>query len=184
MNDDDFDALFDQFEQNIFRLETLQRYAVDEEAEDFRAFREGRPRPVYSVRTSSYLARLAAGTAAGKSWQRVHIVTHPLSDYLHYELTGYLASQAAGEEIWITDRAADPALTPLTGDFLLLDDGTPHARAVLMQYDTAGHWLGARAASTPQVLATCRAQRDLAMRHAMPLNAYLAGTRTPEIGAT
>ena len=92
MNFDEFDAWFDRFERSTFRLETLQRYAVSEEDERLRAFREGAPRPERSVRTSPWLRRIAVTTVAGKRWQRVHIVEHPLSEYLCYEIEGYVES--------------------------------------------------------------------------------------------
>jgi hypothetical protein len=37
-------------------------------------------------------------TVAGKRWPRVRIVEHPLSEYLCYEIEGYVES-ATGEEI-------------------------------------------------------------------------------------
>jgi len=92
LNFDEFDAWFDRFERSTFRLETLQRYAVSEEDERLRAFREGTPRPERSVRTSPWLRRIAVTTVAGKRWQRVHIVEHPFSEYLCYEIEGYVES--------------------------------------------------------------------------------------------
>jgi hypothetical protein len=77
------------------------------------------PRPERSVRTSPWLRRIAVTTVAGKRWQRVHIVEHLLSEYLCYEIEGYVES-ATGEEISIADRAAHPDLARLGPDFWLL----------------------------------------------------------------
>ncbi len=41
----EFDALFTGFEHTAYRLETLQTYDVSYEAEPYRAFMAGHPRP-------------------------------------------------------------------------------------------------------------------------------------------
>ncbi len=174
MNFDEFDSYFDRFTQDVFRLENLQHYAISAEDERVRAFREGTARPERSVRTEPWLARIAATTVAGKSWTRVHVVDHPLSEYLRYELVGYVESQAAGEQIGIADRAADASLSTLGEDFWLFDGESPEAYAVLMHYDEAGHFVGFDHTADPGVLDRCRLERDIAMRHSVGLNTYLA----------
>ncbi len=170
----EFDACFDQFTVTVFRLEVLQTYAVGgAEGERLRAFREGLPRPERSVRTDPWLKRIAVSTAAGKRWQRVHIVEHPLSEYIQYELVSYVESQAAGEQICLADRGADDSLAALDEDFWLFDD----AYVVFLKYDAAGRWLKAEYSEDPAVVASCRAARDAALAHSQPLNTYLAGRR-------
>lgn len=180
MNFEEFDAWFDRFEWSTFRLEMLQHYAVSEEDERLRAFREGTPRPERSVRTSPWLRRIAVTTAAGKQWQRVHIVEHPLSEYLRYQMVGYVESAAVGEEINIADRVAHPELATLGPDFWLFDADSDQAFAILMHYDQNGHVLDFEYTDDPGTLQGCRAQRDLAVAHAVGLNAYLAG-RTRQV---
>ncbi|MGH3937594.1 MAG: DUF6879 family protein, partial [Pseudonocardiaceae bacterium] len=60
MNFDEFDAVFDRFHATAFRLETLPRYADDEDAE-FTLFLAGEPLPERSSRPRSTTAR-AHGT--------------------------------------------------------------------------------------------------------------------------
>jgi hypothetical protein len=174
VNFEEFDAYFDRFATDVFRLENLQSYAVSQEDARLKAFRAGTARPERSVRTEPWLARIAVTTVAGKSWERVHVVDHPLSEYLRYELVGYVESQAAGERILIADRAVDEALTQLGEDFWLFDGDSPDAYAVLMHYDEAGHFVGFDHSTEADVLARCRRERDLVRRHAVGLNAYLA----------
>jgi hypothetical protein len=145
-------------------------------AEDARlkAFREGTARPERSVRTEPWLGRIAVTTVAGKSWERVHVVDHPLSEYLRYELVGYVESQAAGERILIADRAADASLARLGEDFWLFDADSPDAYAVLMHYDGDGHFVGFDHTADAVVLERCRTERDIVRRHAADLNTYLA----------
>ncbi|HZX06043.1 DUF6879 family protein [Kribbella sp.] len=174
MNFEDFDAYFDRFTTDVFRLENLQSYAVSEEDARLKAFRDGTARPERSVRTEPWLARIATTTVAGKSWERVHVVDHPLSEYLRYELVGYVESQAAGERILIADRTVDEALSELGEDFWLFDADSPDAYVVLMHYDEAGHFVGFDHTTDPAVLERCRKERELVRRHAIDLNSYLA----------
>ncbi|MFC9693486.1 DUF6879 family protein [Kribbella sp. NPDC056951] len=174
MNYEEFDAHFDRFTTEVFRLENLQRYSVSGEEEEFAAFRRGDPLPERSVRTSPWLARIAVTTIGGKRWERVHVVDHPLSEYLRYELVGYVENQVAGEQIGIADRAADASLSALGEDFWLFDSESPDAYAVLMHYDEAGHFVGFDHTVDPAVLDRCRQERDIARQHAVGLNTYLA----------
>ncbi|WP_427888809.1 DUF6879 family protein [Kribbella sp. GL6] len=173
MNFEEFDAYFDRFNADVFRLENLQTYTVGE-GDEVAAHLRGDPAPERSVRTSPWLARIAVTTVAGKSWQRVHVVDHPLSDYLRYELARYVESQAAGEQVWIVDRTVDEALTELGEDFWLFDADSPGAYVVLMHYDDDGHFVGFDHTTDPAVLERCRKERELVRRHAIDLNTYLA----------
>lgn len=155
-----------------FRLETLQHYAGDEDELD--EFRRGLPLREWSVRTSPYLRKLAESTLAGQQWSRIHVVDRPLSDYLRFEMASYVSSAAAGEQIMITDRSADPELGELRRDFWLLDEELPGACALLMHYDDRGVLLAATARSDGDTLAWCRRARFLAASHAIPLNDYIA----------
>ena len=157
MTPEEFDDAFDQFRVSAFRLETLQYYSVSAEDARMRAFREGTPRPERSVRTSPWLRRIALTTAAGKSWSRVHVIQEPLSEYLRYELIGYVESMAVGEEI----RLAYPPEGRALVDFWLFDAGTPEAFAVLMRYNDDGAVLGYERVDKPAELVTLEAVRDL-----------------------
>lgn len=177
MNFAEFDAWFDRFDRSTFRLETLQRYSVSQEDKRLRAFLDGTPRPERSVRNDPWLRRIALTTAAGKHWQRVHIVEYPLTEYLRYELVSYVESAATGEDIRIAERAAHPDLAGLDEDFWLFDAETDGTYAVLMHYDEEGHFLGFDHTTDPDTLDRCRAQRDLALEHAVALNIYLASLK-------
>lgn len=86
----------------------------------------------------------------------------------------YVESAATGEDIRIADRAAHPDLAKLNEDFWLFDADTDRAYALLMGYDEEGHFLGYDHTNDPDTLDRCRAQRDLALKHAVSLNIYLA----------
>jgi hypothetical protein len=167
-------ALFASFTDSAFRLETLTQYLVPQVDERFRAFREGRPLPKRSTETSPWLRQIAHTTAAGRHWQRVHIVSQPLTEYLRFELLTDLENVAAGEDVRVADRDAHPELAAFTGDFWLIDADTDHAIALLMRYDADGRFVEAERCTDPDVLARCQRQRDLTLARSIPVGDYLA----------
>lgn len=97
-----------------------------------------------------------------------------LSEYLRYELVGYVESAAAGEEIRIADRRADPRLAELSQDFWLFDAETDVPFAALINYARDGEVLGFKYLDDAATLRRFRAERDLALEHSVALNSYLA----------
>jgi hypothetical protein len=164
-----FGDLFDTFEREVFRLETLQVYTVDHEAEALAAFMAGQPAPPLPEPYLAWRRRMAEQTLAGKRWYRVHIVDRPLTDYVRWEFLAYLDSAKVGQETYIADRDTHPDLAKLTEDFWLFDDET----VVRMRYDDEGRPLvHTRAAA--EDLDEYLHRRDVAMQHAIPLDDYLA----------
>jgi hypothetical protein len=178
MTPEEFENCFDRFQASAFRLECLQAYDVDEEHEEIAAWRRGLPRPEYSVRTDPWLRRIAMTTVAGKSWQRARVVRHPLSEYLHWELLGYVESQAVGEQIGLIDQADHPELTQLP-DFWLFDAGTAEAFGVQMHYDSTGRFVSAELVTDPATLDAWTATARSVWAEAVPLNRFLATLAHP-----
>ena len=170
----DLAQCFDLFERSAFRLETLRRYSVAGEDERLRAFRLGLPRPERSVRTSPWLARIAATTAAGKSWRRIRVLSRPLSEYERYQIIGYQESIEAGDVVRIADRSAHPELASLRRDFWLFDAEAPQPFAALMSYDDQGSYLGAQVSAEREVIEACKTAQRLAERYAVSLADFLA----------
>ncbi|MBM7789952.1 DUF6879 family protein [Tenggerimyces flavus] len=167
---EEFNACFDRFERNVFRLETLAQYLVDAEVERVEAFTRGEPRPERSVRTSAWLSRIATSTAAGKSWQRIHAVDWPLTEYLCYEIAGYVESQACGEEIRLCDLTDELRAHE---DFWLFDAGTDNACALAMRYDPDGRYLGADLVNDVDRLAAYTKIRDTVWPTGRNLNEHV-----------
>lgn len=173
MTPGDFNALFDQFAATVFRLETLPAYMVGgAEQERVQAFLEGRPRPERSVRTSPWMARIAATTAAGKNWSRLRVVDNPLTDYQRYQLESYRESQSVGEQIFIVAR---DQVGDWVRDFWLFDQHLPTAHAVLMRYSPDGALERRELVDSDGIehLQLWRIQK-LALRNAVPLNTFVA----------
>lgn len=167
----DFSRLYDEFTHTAFRIETRQDYAVHGEDPSLRAFRDGTARPERSVRTSPWLARIAADTIAGKQWGRVRLVEWPLTEYTRWELVSFGESQAAGEQIWLADAAQVEYVGP---DVWLFDAGTDHPVAFETIYTEDGAVRDRRLIEDPGTLAGLARSRDQALAVAVPLNEFLA----------
>lgn len=170
----EFVGKFHQFRYSAFRLETLQSYGNSEEDADFDAFVTGRPKP-RNPGHEQWQAMVRANVHAGRTVQRVHVVTEPLSQYMKLELTwGYGANAAAGEDIRIIavrEGEAWPTDVPEDTDYWLFDSAElyhPH-------YDSAGTWLGTEIVTDPTRIVTACHWRDAALHHATPWQEYVSG---------
>lgn len=170
MDLEDLNRIVAHSQRSAFRLEALQQYLVPQEADEFAQWRAGHPLTLPTPETSPWLARIQAAVACGYRWYRVHLLDRPLSDYARYELWGYQANQAAGEEIYLADRDAHADLQQLREDFWLIDDTI----AIRMIYDDEGHFLRPERAAES---ARYQEMREIALRHAGSLNEYLARRR-------
>lgn len=173
MTPEEFDALFDSFRHTVARLETLPAYDVGgQEAVRLRAFRERLPRPLRSVSTDQWLARIAISTVtAGKRWTRVRVVDEPLTDYQRYQLASYRESQAVGENVLLVPRAAGD----VGPDFWLFDENEPDAHAVVMRYSEQGQWLGADLVTGQKEVRALAERLHAVAAGAVPLNEFLVG---------
>ncbi len=167
---------YSAFTHGAFRLEGLQQYLVDFEAERFGAFREGQPLPPRPQSSQAWFRMLREGIAAGKRWHRVHVVERPLSDYVRFEFEAYRDLTEVGVEVRIADwddleaAAVDPVA--LCGeDFWLFDVETDHPLAIRMEYDADGRYLGYQATRDPGYIAECIRRRDLAWSASVPFEA-------------
>ena len=101
--------------------------------------------------------------------QRVRLVTHPLSDYLRFELLLYPRSVEAGEDIRVANLDDHPELVVCRQDFWMFDDQA----VVVLDYDERGGFLGSR---TEEDLDHYRKQRKLVLARSMELRAYTTRT--------
>jgi hypothetical protein len=168
----EFAAKFRQFRYSVFRLETLQAYGNSGEDADFQAFIAGAPRP-RNPGHEQWQEMLRANAREGRTQQRVHVVTEPLSQYAQLELTwGYGPNTAAGEDIRIIpvrEGEAWPLDVPHC-DFWLFDNSELYDQ----HYDHTGAWLGTEVVTDPaRIVAACR-WRDAALHQSVPWTDYIA----------
>ena len=147
-------AALETFAYSAFRLETLQHYAG-------------------TGRDEQWEALVKAGRRfAGKTFQRVHVITEPLTAAMQQELTeGYGPNVAAGEDIGIivADDGTWSDDVP-RHDFWLFDGDLLYE----MDYHPDGTWAGARHVRDPQrIIDACHA-REVALYRATSWHTYIA----------
>lgn len=171
----EFSVWFREFQRSCFRLETLQRYGGSGEDASITEFLAGAtPQPHPGKREWMDLVRSAIRD--GRSMQRVHVVTEPLTDYVCFEVAwSYAYSVAAGEDVRIvplTEGVGWPLDLPLPGgDFWLFDD----TELFVMHYGTDGTWIGVEHSAEPGAVREACRWREAALRLAQPWATYIGG---------
>lgn len=154
--------LFDSFEHEAFRLETLNDYSNSGSTDAYQSFLAGEPQP--KDYNADWVQEVREITSAGKRIYRVHIISRPLTPYLRFELGwGYQTNMTGGEEFFILDTTSGTNPLNGVGDFWLFDGRD----VASMSYDQEGRFLGA------EVLPPVRASefvkhRDTALASAVP----------------
>ncbi|MDT9701459.1 DUF6879 family protein [Streptomyces sp. P17] len=160
--------LFDTFQREAFRLETLDDYSKSGNVDAYHAFLAGEPQP--DDYNAGWVEELRSHTGKGKRVYRVHILRRPLTDYLRFELGwGYQKNMSGGEEFFILDVTDRP--NPLQGvpDFWLFDSES----VAVMNYDGAGKYRGSEVLSSERT-AEFAGHRDAALTHAEPFTEWWA----------
>jgi hypothetical protein len=158
-------AYFENFEREAFRLETLPVYLVAGEREKFQRFLETGQQIISA--DNNWHRQIRRWRQAGRWIGRVHVVTRPISDYLRFEFEFYAHSVQAGEDIRILDLTdkENPGLP--SQDFWMFDE----THVVRMDYAADGTQLGRELLEevdpTPYV-----EWKRLAMEHADPFDKY------------
>lgn len=165
LSDETAAALFRDFKQSAFRLETLPTYTISRDQPSYEKFLAGEPKP--DDYNATWEASVRQHVAAGKTMQRAKVVWRPFTDYTRYLFAWAVPGNvAAGEDYRIldlTDRELDlPRL-----DFWLFDD----AAVLLLHYNPDGT-LRDRELADPSELDQYRRWRDLALAEAVPFGEY------------
>lgn len=163
MTSEEVRQLLRSFERSVFRLETLDRYNVGREGEDYQRWSRGEPPP--PVDGHPWLELVREATSVGKRWERVHMIRLPLTDYLRFEFEyGYVLSEQVGERCHILEVPEGKPLPVPAVDFWLFDDEL----VVRMDYDAEGHVLDRVAVTDAGSVSEFRRTRDLALSFATP----------------
>lgn len=157
----EFAGLFTSFHRTAWRFETQLTYAEDYEQAELRRYLSGAPLDVTYL--TDWLSVVRAATAAGRTFQRVRVVTEPLTDYLRFELAVAPHNVAAGEEIRLLPATQARGLRLPDHDFWLFDD----SRLAIMQFERSS-FVGAQLVDDAPVVQRHRVVRDTAWRHAEP----------------
>ncbi|MET9726175.1 DUF6879 family protein [Streptomyces zaomyceticus] len=133
-----FDELLADARRSAIHLEMRDGYAVPDEADDYRRWRETGERDVdpASPYWAPWVEMVRAAAARGVVMRRVRIVSEPVSDYIRYEHAGTAVNMLAGEDVrWLPRRQAAGLLIP-AGDGWLFDD----EQLLLNHFTGTGEW--------------------------------------------
>jgi hypothetical protein len=158
--DTEFSALFDTITENSWRWECQGRYEVDmwkvRRWEAGQAYQE-------TDGSRSWTAYIQGLTDRGIPFERVRMLTEPLTDYLQWMLTTTQRNIDAGEEIrWVTQSRAHELGMP-DYDFYLFDNN----RVALLRFDKAKVLSGVELVDDPDVIDRHQRWRDLVWQHSV-----------------
>ncbi|OII70637.1 MULTISPECIES: DUF6879 family protein [unclassified Streptomyces] len=160
--------LFDTFQREAFRLETLDDYSKSGNVDAYHAFLAGEPQP--DDYNADWVEKLRSHTGRGKRVYRVHVLCRPLTHYLRFELGwGYLKNMSGGEEFFILDITGRSNPLESVPDFWLFDSES----VAVMKYDGAGKYLGSEVLP-PERAAEFAGHRDEALADAEPFTQWWA----------
>jgi hypothetical protein len=171
LDDDEFNRLFRDFRYTAYRLETLQRYDVSYEQDEFARFQAGQTRGEFPG-IAAWCDTVRAAVSAGKLMHRAHIVAEPLSDYVRFECGwAYEHTVEAGEDVrLIVVSGSDwPAALPHF-DYWLFDS----SQLVAMYYDEEGLFVSGELISEPEKIVQANLWRDAAVATSIPYRQYEA----------
>ncbi len=155
---------------DLLRVQTLDRYDVASDGEDYRRYLAGEAEPTPS-RKGPWLEHLKALVDSGRAWRNIHVLRTPLSDYLRYACEwGYSYNVAAGQDVRILELPADDLFREVArlGDFWVIDGLT----VVQMHYDGGGQFLGADLIPEDEGAGLFRAVAGLLWRQAEPFTSW------------
>jgi len=119
-----FPELLAACQHSAVHLEMRDVYAVDDEAEEFEAWKNGRGRDPDNRAAwwNSFHDVVAAAVARGVTIRRARVVSEPVTEYIRYEHAITFSNVAAGEQVrWLPrDRASDLLLPG--NDLWIFDD--------------------------------------------------------------
>lgn len=158
MNVIDLMRMLRVFATSAFRLETRQSYADNGETAAFNEWREyGRVPGSADPLIVNWTGLVHAHVERAAVMRRVHVVSHPMTDYVRFELAlQQVHSVPAGERVRVVDAGLHPELARVD-DFWLLDDRV----GVRLVYDDAGELTQLWRMSTNEVK-VARGVRDAA----------------------
>lgn len=154
--------LFGSFAHTAWRWECQGTYAEPCEQVELRRFLAGEPLDVSFL--SDWLGGVRDATRSGRRFQRVRMVTDPVTDYLRFELAVAPANVEAGEDIRLISAADTAQLELPRHDFWLFDS----ERVAVLHFGPTG-LRGAEVVTDADTVARHLRWQQLAWEHSVPL---------------
>lgn len=166
-------ALYRGVKQRSLRLETRQTYGVPWEDEGLAAWRRGEPQPP-SPAMERHWETTRELVASGRHDVRVRFVELPMTEYSRHEFeVAYPANSAAGEEIYLVDRAQHPEFDHVREDFVVFDDTS----VMWYRYTDDDQLTGYDLTEDPVLVRDCLALAEEVLAVAVPFAEFSAGPR-------
>ncbi|WP_326611617.1 hypothetical protein OIE62_19375 [Streptomyces scopuliridis] len=165
-----FAELLRTAEESAVHLEMRDAYGVENENEEFAAWRKGKRLDPSNRATwwRPWLDLVQEVTNKGVTMRRARIVSEPVSDYIRFEHHGTFTNVAAGEQIrWLPRRSASDLTLP-GNDFWLFD-----GRLVQFNiFDGEGRWVHTDQTEEPAAVRLCASAFEAVWERGVPHEKY------------
>ena len=162
-----FAELFRTFSRSAWRWEAQGTYHQPDEVEPWQRWRDGVPISQDLDWLAPWLDMVREATRAGKRFERVRMMTEPVTEYLRCQLEVTLANLDAGEDIRLLPQAEAKHLGLPSHDFWLFDD----ERVAVLHFGP-DDLDGAEIITDPTTVARYQTWRDVAWRQAVTFEQY------------
>ena len=154
--------------KEIFRLQLLNEYLVEEEKESYEAYKKGKV--VYDPGIKESLDFIAKKKEEGTRIINLLVVDLPLSTYAKYSIEMvYLFTLEKGQETLLVERSKVSGLVNNKIDFWLFDD----TKVIPMLYHKDGHLIGAAQPITGKGVEEYVRLKEELLAKATPLKEFL-----------
>lgn len=166
---DQLGDLFATIERSSWRWECQGHYAVDEP--EVRRWLTGQPAPRGTAEDLAWRAYIQGLRERSIPFERVRMLTEPLTDYLRWMLATTQWNIDSGEDIRWLDQAVARDLGMPEYDFYVFDDN----RVAILRFDEAKELLGVDLTDDIEAVDQHRAWRAAAWPHAVRHADYVPG---------
>ncbi len=167
-----FDSWWIASKSEIFRLQLLNEYHVEEEEKFFNEYKKGKQVNLQNdINTIEWLKKLKNKKVEGVRNINLMVIDLPLSDYLKFSVNTYLLDQKRyGRESFFIEREKVAEIVRGVQDYWLFDN----EKLLLMNYDNGGHFLSASEPMTDMAIVSRYIRlKEAMLTKAMPMEKFL-----------
>lgn len=163
-----FDDLWNGSKSELFRLQMLSEYIVEEEKGDLELAKQGKFEEIY-VKAAGWFGMLKEKEGQMVKNINLQVVDLPLSDYLVFEAGFMLKSEEFGRETFFVKREGVLELISGFEDFWMFDNRT----VLVMKYDKGVYLHKDVEVDNPEDVERYVELKEKLMKLALPLGEFL-----------
>jgi len=171
---EEFNELFRGFSRSARRLESRSHTHIDAEQPRFRAFLAGELPATCEWEPTPWTDMVGRQTGAGRTFQRVRVMSQPLSEYNRYLLYRTPYNLGAGEDIRYLERDRANAMGLPDHDFWVFDSSL----ICFLRFTADGRLIGYDTVDDPGIVAWHEDFILRALDVATPYDEYVAADPT------